>query len=372
MFRGLLPMALKETRQLLRDRATLRMILMLPVLQLVILGYAISTDVTNVSAVVTDLSLNESSREMVQMLENTGVFRLRASQLSYDDAYQAIVDGHAKVAFLIPPGFSPDAASEYSRTMQVLVDGSDSTTANYVMSTVANTARMLSARFLLQSGRIQPQMPSVEAKTRILFNPRLSSSNFFVPGLLVLILYMPLVLLTALSVVRERVEGTLEQLIVTPISRLGLILGKLLPMFALGAIGGIGVIVVMVYVFEVPLRGSLALLTVMMLIWVFGSLAQGLMVSSFAQTQLQAVMISILSIVPQIMLSGFMFPRESMPAIIYPITYLLPMTYALIVVRGIVIRGSDYFVLLPEITAMVVYAFGLIILAALRFRKRLG
>lgn len=372
MFRGLLPMALKETRQLLRDRATLRMILMLPVLQLIILGYAISTDVKNISAVVTDLSLNESSREIVQMLDNTGVFRLQAAQFSYEEAYQAIVDGHAKVAFLIPPGFSPDASNEYSRTMQVLVDGSDSTTANYVLSTVSNTARTLSARFIMHTGRVMPQQPGVEAQSRILFNPRLKSSNFFVPGLLVLILYMPLVLLTALSVVRERVEGTLEQLIVTPISRAGLILGKLLPMFVLGAIEGIGVIIVMVYVFNVPLRGSLALLTVMMMIWVLGSLSQGLMVSTVAHTQLQAVMVSILSIVPQIMLSGFIFPRESMPAVIYPITFLLPMTYAVYVVRGIVIRGAGFFALLPEICAMTVFAFGLIILAALRFRKRLG
>lgn len=372
MFKGLLPMAIKEMRQLLRDRATLRIILLLPIMQLVILGYAISTDVKNVSAVVTDLAANESSREMVQMLENTGVFRLHSAQLSYDEAYQAIVDGHAKAAFLIPPGFSPDAASDYSRTMQVLVDGSDSNTANYVLSTVGNTARTLSSRFILHSGRVQQQVPAVEAQTRILFNPRLKSSNFFVPGLLVLILYMPLVLLTALSVVRERVEGTLEQLIVTPISRLGLILGKLLPMFVLGAIEGVGVITVMVYIFHVPLRGSLALLTVMMMIWVLGSLSQGLMVSTFAQTQLQAVMVSILSIVPQIMLSGFIFPRESMPAVIYPVTFLLPMTYAVYVVRGIVIRGAGFFALLPEIAAMCVYAFGLIILSTLLFRKRVG
>ena len=372
MFKGLLPMAIKEMRQLLRDRATLRIILLLPIMQLVILGYAISTDVKNVPAVVSDLALNESSREIVQILANTGVFKMREAVLSYDAAYQTIVDGHARAAFLIPPGFSPDAASEYARTVQVLVDGSDSTTANYVLSTVANSTNMLSSRFIINNGKVQPQAVSAQAQTRILFNPRLKSSNFFVPGLLVLILYMPLVLLTALSVVRERVEGTLEQLIVTPISRLGLILGKLLPMFVLGAIEGVGVITVMVYIFHVPLRGSLALLTVMMMIWVLGSLSQGLMVSTFAQTQLQAVMVSILSIVPQIMLSGFIFPRESMPAVIYPVTFLLPMTYAVYVVRGIVIRGAGFFALLPEIAAMCIYAFGLIILSTLLFRKRVG
>lgn len=370
MFRGLRAMALKELRQLRRDRVTIVIAILIPVIQLIILGYAISTEVKNVTAVVVDLALTESSREFVSKLDNSGVFILRAAKLSYDGAYQAIVDGDAKAAFLIPPGFAPDAGDDQSRTVQVLVDGSDSTTANYVMSTVSGVSQELSQRYLTQAGLVT--QAGVQARARVLFNPQLRSTVFFVPAILVLILHLPLVLLTALSVVRERVEGTLEQLIATPISRMGLMLGKLVPMFGLGVLEGTGVLLVMVYVFAVPLRGSLPLLVVLLLLWVAASLSLGLLISTAARNQLQAVLMSILVIIPSILLSGFMFPRESMPAIIYPFTYLLPMTYALNIVRGLVIRGTGPLALLPEIAVLTVFAVGMVILAATRFQKRLG
>ena len=372
MFRGLQAMALKELRQLRRDRVTIVIAILIPVIQLIILGYAISTEVKNVTAVVVDLALTESSREFIAKLDNSGVFILRAAKLSYDDAYQAIVDGDAKAAFLIPPGFAPDAGDDQSRTVQVLVDGSDSTTANYVMSTVSGVSQELSQRYITQAGIVGGQSAGVAARTRVLFNPQLRSTVFFVPAILVLILHLPLVLLTALSVVRERVEGTLEQLIATPISRMGLMLGKLVPMFGLGVMEGTGVLLVMVYVFAVPLRGSLPLLVVLLLLWVAASLSLGLLISTAARNQLQAVLMSILVIIPSILLSGFMFPRESMPAVIYPFTYLLPMTYALNIVRGLVIRGAGALALLPEIAVLTVFAVGMVILAATRFQKRLG
>lgn len=365
-------MALKELRQLRRDRVTIVIAILIPVIQLIILGYAISTEVKNVTAVVVDLALTESSREFIAKLDNSGVFILRAAKLSYDGAYQAIVDGDAKAAFLIPPGFAPDAGDDQSRTVQVLVDGSDSTTANYVMSTVSGVSQELSQRYITQAGIVGAQSAGINARTRVLFNPQLRSTVFFVPAILVLILHLPLVLLTALSVVRERAEGTLEQLIATPISRMGLMLGKLVPMFGLGVLEGAGVLLVMVYVFAVPLRGSLPLLVVLLLLWVAASLSLGLLISTAARNQLQAVLMSILVIIPSILLSGFMFPRESMPAVIYPFTYLLPMTYALNIVRGLVIRGAGPVALLPEIAVLTVFAVGMVILAATRFQKRLG
>ncbi len=372
MFRGLSAMALKELRQLRRDRVTIVIAILIPVIQLIILGYAISTEVKNVTAVAVDLALNESSRELLTGLEHSGVFILRSAKLSYDEAYQAIVDGDAKAAFLIPPGFAPGAGSEQARTIQVLVDGSDSTTANYVLSTVNGVSRELSTRYLTKTGLVPSANAGVSARTRVLFNPRLRSTVFFVPAILVLILHMPLVLLTALSVVRERVEGTLEQLIATPISRLALMIGKLVPMFWLGMFEGTGVILVMVYVFNVPLRGSLPLLIILMLLWVAASLALGLLISTVARNQLQAVLMSVMVIIPSILLSGFMFPRESMPAVIYPLTYLLPMTYALNIVRGLVIRGTGFSALFPEIIVLTVFAVGMVVLAATRFQKRLG
>jgi len=179
-------------------------------------------------------------------------------------------------------------------------------------------------------------------------------------------------LLTALSVVRERVEGTLEQLIATPISPLGLMIGKLVPTFGLGVLEGAGVLLVMAYVFGVPIRGSLPVLIGLLLIWIAASLSLGLLISTLARSQLQAVMMSILVIIPSILLSGFMFPRESMPAVIYPVTFLLPMTYAINIVRGIVIRGTDIGALLPHATVLVGITIGLVFFAAARFQKRLG
>jgi len=365
-------MALKELRQLKRDRVTIVIAILIPVIQLTIFGYAISTEVKNVTAVVVDRALNDSSRELLQALENTGVFRLRGALLSYEDAYQAVVDGDAKAAFVIPPGFSPLAGSEQARTLQVLLDGSDSTMANYVLSTVSGASQELSRRYQTRIASVPSLATGLEARVRVLFNPQLRSTVFFVPALVVLILHLPLVLLTALSVVRERVEGTLEQLIATPISRLGLMIGKLVPMFGLGVLEGTGVLLVMVYIFKVPLRGSLPLLVVLLLLWVAASLSLGLLISTVARNQLQAVMMSILIIIPSILLSGFMFPRESMPRVIYPLTFALPMTYALNIVRGIVIRGTGPFALLPEIAVLTVFAFGMVILAAARFQKRLG
>lgn len=373
MFRGLGAMALKELRQLKRDRVTIAIAILIPVIQMTVFGYAISTEIKNVNAVVVDLALNESSRELVSGINNTGVFRMKGSVASYGDAYQAIVDGRARAAFVIPPGFSPLAREEQARRLQVLVDGSDSTMANYVLSTVSGVSQEYSSRFMVQGAAVTGgQLQGVQARTRVLFNPQLRSSTFFVPALLALILHLPLVLLTALSVVRERVEGTLEQLIATPISRLGLMIGKLVPMFGLGVLEGAGVLLVMAYVFDVPIRGSLPMLIGLLLIWIAASLSLGLLISTAARSQLQAVMMAILIIIPSILLSGFMFPRESMPPAIYPLTFLLPMTYAINIVRGIVIRGTDVAALLPQVIVLVSIAFGLIFVAAARFQKRLG
>jgi len=374
VLRGLRAMALKELRQLKRDRTTILIAVLIPVIQMTIFGYAISTEVKNVDAVVVDLALNESSRELVSGIRNTGVFRMRGSVASYDDAYQAIVSGRARTAFIIPPGFSPFAREDQARRVQVLVDGSDSTMANYVLSTVSGVSREYSSRFSVQGASVRSGQPphGIKASVRVLFNPQLRSSTFFVPALLALILHLPLVLLTALSVVRERVEGTLEQLIATPISPLGLMIGKLVPTFGLGVLEGAGVLLVMAYVFGVPIRGSLPVLIGLLLIWIAASLSLGLLISTLARSQLQAVMMSILVIIPSILLSGFMFPRESMPAVIYPVTFLLPMTYAINIVRGIVIRGTDIGALLPHATVLVGITIGLVFFAAARFQKRLG
>lgn len=368
MLRGFLAMALKEFRQLGRDRLTIVIAILIPVIQLTIFGYAISTEVKNVTAVVVDQSQNDTSRKLVSALDNTGVFIFKHYLLSYGEAYDALRDGKAKAAVIIPPGFSEYLPPGETASVQVLVDGSDSTVANYVLNTVQGTV----AAMAQEHAASITMKPRFVARTRVLFNPDLKSSVFFVPALIVLILHLPLMLLTSLSLVRERAEGTLEQLIVTPIGRLGLMLGKLVPFFWLGVAEGVGILLVMVYIFQVLIRGSLGVLIVMLLLWIIASLALGLMISTIARNQLQAVLMTILIVIPSILLSGFIFPRESMPAVIYPITFLLPMTYPLNIVRGMVIRGAGALALMSDIIVLVGICIGFIAFATFRFQKRLG
>jgi len=368
VLRGLFAMALKEFRQLRRDRLTIIIAILIPVIQLTIFGYAISTEVKNVTAVVVDQSHTSSSRRLVSALDNTGVFIFKHYLLSYGEAYDALRDGKAKAAIIIPPRFSDHLPPGESASVQVLVDGSDSTVANYVLNTVSGVVAAMA-----QDDAVRIDMkPRFVARARVLFNPDLKSSVFFVPALIVLILHLPLMLLTSLSLVRERAEGTLEQLIVTPIGRLGLMLGKLVPFFWLGVAEGVGVLLVMVYIFQVPVRGSIAILIVVLLLWIIASLALGLMISTMARNQLQAVLMTILIVIPSILLSGFIFPRESMPAVIYPITFLLPMTYSLNIVRGMVIRGAGALALMSDLAVLVGICIAFIFLATVRFQKRLG
>jgi len=369
MFRGLGAMTVKEFRQLRRDPVTIAIAVIIPTIQLTILGYAIRTDVRNVTLVVADLSRTEASRNLVAKTLNTGVFRFAGSVTSFGEAYDAVRNGRARAALLIAPDYTDRPPSGKSAEFQVIVDGSDSTTANYVVATMDGVAGAIQER--KSPGAPPETMPGVVVKPRILFNPDLRSSVYFVPALVVLILHLPLLILTSLSIVRERVEGTLEQLIVTPISRVGLMLGKLIPFFIIGVSAGVIILLVMVYVFGVPIRGSLAWLGLILLVWIATSLALGLLISTIARTQLQAVLMSILVVVPSILLSGFMFPRESMPAPVYPITWFLPMTYAVTVVRGIVIRGAPPLALLPHIAILVAFGISMIAVATLRFQKRL-
>ncbi len=371
MLRGFWAMVVKEFRQIRRDRVTMIFAILIPTIQLTIFGYAIRTDVVNVRTVLVDMSHSEASRKLVSSLNNTGVFKLIGYSLSYKEAYEMISNGFVKVAVIIPPDFTENPKPGEASCFQVLIDGSDSTTANYVMSTIEGVASSFSAKNLdnIDSTLVAPR---VVAKPRMLFNPELKSSTFFVPALIVIILHMPLIMLTSLSIVRERAEGTLEQLIVTPITPLALMLGKLTPFFVIGILSGAVILTAMILIFKVPIMGNAIILQLFLILWIITSLAMGLLFSTVAKNQIQAVLMTILTVVPSILLSGFMFPRESMPALIYWITFLLPMTYAVSVVRGLVIRGASLSAVAPNIIILAFLCIFLITFATLRFQKRLG
>ena len=367
MFRGLWAILKKEIIHIKRDPAT-RFIFAIPLLELLIFGYAIDTDVKNIPTVLFDLDRGAESRQLVQQFTNTRYFRLLGEVHSDQELQSAIVSGRAKVGIKIPPDYSTDLVNGRQAQVQVIIDGSDSTTALQVL----NSSQQLGFLNSLAIEGISPAQFKIDVRPRLLFNPNLESVNFFVPGLIGIVLQLVTVFLTAFSIVRERERGTLEQLLVTPVSKGGLIVGKLLPYTAIGFSQTILVLLLMVFLFGVPINGSVALLLFLSAVFLVPALGMGIVISTFARNQSEAMQVSIMFMLPSILLSGFIFPRESMPLPIYLISFLIPATYYLEILRGIIIRGAGIAALWDE--ALVLAGFGIffMILSALRFKKHLG
>lgn len=365
MLRGLPATMYKEFIHLRRDPATLVLTLIIPVLQLVLFGYAINTDVKNIPTVVYDLGRGRQSREMITALRNTEYFRIVGEVYSDRALNDAIVAGRAKVGFKIPVDFSERLLSGAQATVLVLIDGSDSTIAMNAL----NVANALGLRTSLEQ---IDASPSVEVRPKMLFNPDLKSSHFIIPGLIGIIMQNITVLLTAFAIVRERERGTMEQLLVTPIRPLGLMLGKMVPYGILGFVETCLVLVIMRFIFGVPLRGSVVLLLALSFLFLLPSLGIGLFISTVAENQAQAYQMAFFIILPSILLSGFMFPREAMPAVMYYLGFLLPVTYFLEILRGVILRGAGLAHLWPNALALVAFGVVILLLSAARFHKRLA
>jgi drug efflux transport system permease protein/drug efflux transport system ATP-binding protein len=357
----------KELRQARRDPATMFLAMLIPVIQLTIFGYAIDTEIRNIPTVVVDRARIRESREFVSTLEATGTFRVRHRVESRDEALSLLRGGEAHVAVVFPEDLGERLLAGETTPVQVLIDGSDSNLALHAQTAALGTAAAISAR----NGAVQ-QSPSFEARTRLLYNPDGESSRFFVPGLAGIILQLVTMVLTAFAIVRERERGTLEQLLVTPISALSLTLGKILPAAIMGAIASVLVIGAMVLVFQVPIAGSLGLLAVLLLLFVLTSLALGLLISSIARNQLQALMFTMLVLLPSVLLSGFVFPRESMPVGIYEATWLIPATYFVEIMRGLILRGANAAELAHSILPLAALGGVLLLAATLRLRRLVG
>lgn len=357
----------KEIIHIRRDPAT-RFIFAIPLVELLIFGYAIEMDVKNISTVVFNLDQQKESRELIKEFESTRYFRVTSQVYSDRELEKEIVSGRAKVGIKIPPDYSQQLANGRQALVQVLIDGSDSTAALRLLQ-ASQTLGFLKS--LIKAG-FTTEMMAVDVRPRLLFNPNLESANFFVPGLIGVILQIVTVFLTAFSIVRERERGTMEQLLVSPISKEGLILGKLLPYCAIGFMQTGLVLLVMVFLFGVPIHGSVTLLLILSGIFLIPALGMGIVISTFASNQGEAMQMAILVILPSVLLSGFVFPRESMPYLIYLLTFLIPATYYVEILRGIILRGAGWPALWDE--ALILLAFGLffMIVSALRFKKRLG
>lgn len=367
MFAGFLAILYKELLQVLRDPST-RFVFMIPALQTIIFGFAIDMDIQHIRTALLDMDNSTESRRIVEQLANTQTFDIYTRVGSPEEIRQEIVAGRAKVGIIVPPDYSANLLSGSQARVQVLIDGSDSTVATNAMQTSGQVGLVQSVTI---SGLDVRHLP-LEIRPRVLFNPDLISSHFYVPGLIGIILQLVTVMLTAFSVVRERERGTLEQLVVTPVSRLALILGKLLPYAAIGMIQVLFVLLLMRVLFGVSVEGDVFLLLALSALFLLPSLALGILISTVAVNQGQAMQMSLFIMLPSVLLSGFAFPRETMPFPIYALSFGIPVTYYVQILRGIILRGAGFSVLWPQTLALFGFAVVLVTLSALRFKKRLG
>jgi ABC-2 type transport system permease protein len=363
------PMFRKEFIQMRRDRLTLGIMIGIPVLQLLMFGFAIQTDVRHIPTVVLDESRTPASRDIIQAFEHTGSFRIVAHVDDRRELDAAIARGDAQAGIVVPEDYPRDLGRGTTATVQVIVDASDPLSSTAALGAAAGLAQVRSLAILSrQAGRTQ--LP-LEARVRPRYNPGLRSPNYIVPGLVGVILTITMVLVTAMAIVRERERGTLEQLIVTPITKTELMLGKIAPYVGVGLVQMSAVLVLGRFVFDVPLTGNVWLLYGVALVFVIASLSLGLFVSTLVRTQQQAMQASFFFVLPNILLSGFMFPRQAMPVVFQWLGALLPLTHFLKVLRGILLKGVGVTELWQEMLLLVLFAVGLIALAVRRFQKTL-
>jgi ABC-2 type transport system permease protein len=362
----------KEVFHVLRDPKTLFLMLLIPGTDMTVFGYAIDLEVSNISTVVYNLDGRPPSQELLDIFENTGYFVINETANSDEELYNAIVRGDAKLGVKIPPDYTDNLVRKTGATVQVLLDGSDSTVAMQALQVVNAVALNKSLEIIGEELRGGSEIIPVEARARVLFNPDMKTPNFMVPGLVAVIMQVVTMMLTALAIVREKEAGTLEQLMVTPVSRLGLLMGKLIPYAVIGVVETAIVLLIMVFLFGVPITGSVGLLALFSLSFLFTALGMGLLTSTLASNQLQAAQLAFLFILPAILLSGFMFPRESMPDIIFLMGYLIPATYFITILRGIILRGADFWDLWQEALILTIMGVVVISVAASRFRKTVG
>ena len=362
----------KELLELRRDPRLFGIVIIAPLIQLTMLGYAATTDVRDVPVVVVDQDRSTLSRELISRFEGSENFFVidTVSALGDIDAY--LDTGRAWMALAIPAEYGERIRTGRGTAVGIVADGTNANSTNvalgYAGALISTYARELSAAVGRGTGQ-----PLVGADIRVWFNPTLESRYFMIPGILALVLLVVTTTLSSMAIVREKELGTLEQLNVTPLARWELIAGKLLPYAALGMLDVLLVVAVAIGWFEVPLRGSFGLLLLMCLVYLLTALGLGLFVSTISRTQQQAMMTTaFFFLLPMIFLSGFVFPIENMPPAIQPITYLVPLRYFLVILRGIFLKGVGLEVLWPDAAALFVWGIGVLTLATLRSTKRLA
>jgi ABC-2 type transport system permease protein len=365
----------KEFLELKMDRRLFGIVFIAPILQLTLLGYAATTDVKDVPVVVADGDRSPGSRDLINRFEASPSFRV-IDVVSTNAAIDPYLErGRAWLAVSIPAGYGADVEARRAVTLQLVADGTDANSTNVALGYATSLLGGYVQDLVEASATAAPVAATpgggIEARVRVWFNPQLESRFFMIPGVLALVLLVVTANLSSMAIVREKELGTLEQLNVTPLRRWELIVGKLLPYGVIGMVDVLLVVAVAVLWFEVPLRGSFFLLFGLTVIYVLCTLALGLLVSTLSDTQQQAMMTTMFFfMMPMIYLSGFIFPIENMPELIRPVTYLIPLRYFLVIVRGIFLKGIGLDLLWPQAAALATWGIVVLALAVARSRKR--
>ena len=363
----------KEFLQIFRDPRTLAMIIVMPILELFLLGYAATTDVKNISMAVWDQNKTTQSRALLEAFRAADYFTIDYFVGSQDEYQKLIESGDTRVALVIPPDYDRRLLEGTAQVLMVL-DGSDATVGATALSTARLVGQAYSTKILGEqtslAGRSAPSAP-VEVRTQVWYNPDLNSAFFNIPGVIGMILSFITSILTATTIVRERERGTIEQLIVTPIRSWELIVGKLLPYVILGFIETFEILLIGHWWFGVPIRGSGLLIIATSGLFLMSSLGIGLFASTMANTQQEAMMTVMMFNLPMIFLSGFFFPIAAMPKFLQVVSYAIPLRYYLTIIRSLLIKGVGLAAIQNEVTALILFGVVIMGAASLRFRKRL-
>lgn len=365
----------KEFIQMRRDPISLKLPFIMPVVMMLLFGYAVNTEVDKIPTAVYDLSSSEESRSFLEQFTVSDYFVIYENVKSEERLEELIRSGRAKAGLVIPEDYSRKIKSGASVQLQLIIDGTEPTTARTALASGQLIAGGFSQKYTsqgLQKYGITPEkLSGLTLKADVWYNPDMESSKFTIPGLVGLILQNITIMLTAFALVREKERSTIEQLIVTPIKPSELILGKLIPYIVVGYSGFLFSLAIGIWFFKIPVAGSLGLLLLLGFLFVYCSLSIGMLISTFAKNQLQAMIVMVFVLLPSILLSGFIFPREAMPAVIGFIGYLIPLTYFLDIIRGITLKGVGLDYLWQDTLALLGFTAVILFIATKRFRKSL-
>jgi ABC-2 type transport system permease protein len=366
MFRGFRAVFYKETLHVRRDFGTLFFSLIIPLLQMLLLGFGIDTNIRQINTVVFNADGRQESRELLDRLKNSDTFHVIRYVNSDQEMNNMIIAGKAHVGIKIPVDYSDKLLHKMSAQVLVLIDGSDSSVAGQAI----NVTTAIGLDESLRRALVNNETFAVDMRPKLLFNPDSRSPNFFLPGLTAILLLNVTTFLTAFSIVREKERGTLEQLFVTPVRPMGLLLGKLLPYLGIGFFELCMILTFMRFAFRVPIHGNVILLAFLSLPYIFVSLSLGILISSKANSQSEAMQLAFLTILPSIFFSGYIFPLETMPKFFYALSYFVPARYFIDITRGVILRGATIVHLWPDALALFTIGTILLVIAARRFQNK--